>query len=196
MFAQGKSLGRQLLVIKDSLITLCEEANAKGGSVWFLGRYCDVFHGALKGSQPNTRYIAGLNRENAKKMQHRSRLTKWLKSIGVRPGDVLVDSGFNGSIYSRIEEDNPKFFGSIRCILITANPGGHCGEPLMPESTTNGKLRNAVLALEHSPKREVSEWDSERRLPSVSMLGGKKGEAARRFYNGFVKAIKEGQTCK
>lgn len=190
---QGYSLGKQLRVFVPALTALCKQADDAGAQIWFLGRDCDVFFEAYKSHFKNVRYITGLNRENAKKLQHRRQLAKWLKSIGVKSGDILVDSGYSGSIYERIERDNPEFFQNIRCILLSANPEGFTGEPLCYDSIcdSSSKLRHAILALEHSPKREVCSWDEEKRKPKVVKADDVMLAQAVKFFNGCSYAIKE-----
>jgi hypothetical protein len=190
---QGYSLGKQLCIFVPAITDLCDSADKTGSKVWFLGRDCDVFFEAYKSEFGNVRYITGLNRENAKKLQHRRQLSKWLKSIGVKSGDILVDSGYSGSIYERIERDNPEFFQNIRCILLSANPEGFTGEPLFYDSIcdSSSKLRHAILALEHSPKREVCSWNEEKRKPKVVKADDLMLVQAVRFFDGCSSAIKE-----
>lgn len=194
MFAQGKSLGRQLSKhFAQDLVCLCGDAHSVSARVWFLGRDCDVFAYPFSKKFQNVRYITGLNRENSRKLQHRRLLAKWLKSLGVKAGDTIVDSGYSGSIYERIEKDDPVFFQNIRCILLSANPEGFTGEALSAESICGSEsaLRHAILALEHSPKREVCSWDNEKRKPKVVKAEAKMLQQATKFFNGCVESISE-----
>lgn len=193
MYAQGKSLGKQLSAYFGfSLLSLIEESEV----VWFLGRDCDVFYEAFRGMFPKkVRYIEGLNRENARKLQHRHKLCKWLRSLGVKKGHVIVDSGYRGSIFERIAEDDKEFSKDISLVLLTASNEGHYGRPLMDESVCgqNDPIRHVILALEHSPKRGVVEWNQEKKVPLVTNTGPK---GAFSFFNGCVDGIKEGTLMK
>lgn len=194
MNSQGYSLGKQLAKhFAQDIVNLCENAKAVGVKIWFLGRDCDVFAEAFKSRYDNVRYIAGLNRENSRKLQHRKMLVRWLKSFGVRSGDIIVDSGYSGSIYERIERDDPVFFQNIRCILLSANAEGFTGEALGEKSICDqsSKLRHVILALEHSPKREVCSWDEEKRKPKVVKADGRLYRQSVQFFDGCVQAIKE-----
>jgi hypothetical protein len=192
---QGYSLGKQLaLYFAKDLQSLCKIAGITSNSVWFLGRDCDVFHGAFVKRFDNAKYLSGLNRENSRKLQHRKKLVKWLKSIGVKKGDTLIDSGYCGSIYERIQKEDEEFFKSIKCVLLTANPDGFVGEPLNWYSVCGkkSKIRHATLALEHSPKREIIGWDETRRVPTVSYTQYNDRDRANAFWLGCVKGLLEG----
>lgn len=181
---QGYSLGKQLARWIPALASL---ATANPGRVWFMGRDMDVFFVALYQAGFDVKYITGLNRDNARKLAHRGKLEGWLRSVGVRDGDILVDSGYNGSIFSRVA-DNTKL--DLYFVLLTANPDGACGTPLS-EALNTPTSRNIILALEHSPKREVCTWDDKRRRPAVTKLDGDDGRRAREFLGGCVQALKE-----
>jgi len=189
MYKQGRSLGNQLKIFVPAIVALCKDAQDAGTKVWFLGRDCDVFYEAFR-SRYNVGYITGLNRENAKRLQHRRKLVKWLKSIGVKPGDILIDSGYSGSIYKRIQRDNPSFFKNIRCILLTGNLDGYTGEAAFTCSS-GSVYRHIILALEHSPKREVCEWDYDKRKPIVKKADPKMLYQAKKFFKGCSNALKE-----
>lgn len=186
MVRQGRSLGRQLSVFVPPLVELIRGVE---GRVWFLGRDCDVFAEAFRLFFPNVRYLVGLNRDNARKLQHRRRLCKWLLSIGVRPGDVLVDSGYRGSIYERILRDGGSQL-RLRMVLLTAHPEGYVGEPLMEASVcpSGRPPRSVILALEHSPKREVVSWDPERRVPVVRKVSDRRPYE---FFDGCVEELRK-----
>lgn len=181
MYAQGKSLGRQLKSVIPSLKGIID--NNPSHKVWFMGRDCDVFFLALK-DECKVGYITGLNRDNARKLAHRGKLSSWLRSIGVKDGDILIDSGYSGSIFKRILDTKL----SVRCILISANPEGHCGEPL-DELSYSTKVRSMILALEHSPKMEIVEWDEHHRRPKVTKLSGRDRMIVGEWYKGVQEGI-------
>jgi hypothetical protein len=184
MKKQGYSLGKQLSVFMPDLIGLAKEYPDR---VWFMGRDMDVFYVALYEMGLNVRYITGLNRDNARKLAHRGKLENWLRSIGVRDGDILIDSGYRGSIFRRIAE-NTKL--DLYFLLLTADPEGATGSAVNEKLNTE-QSRRMILALEHSPKREVVSWDEEKRRPSVFRLSGKEGQRATEFLRGCVQALKE-----
>ena len=106
MYKQGRSLGRQVSrYVKPNLDRIIARAGDSGVNVWFLGRDCMALFSAYKKVAPNVRYLQGLNRECSRKLQHRSVLHTYLRECGVRDGDILIDSGFRGSIFDRIEEE-------------------------------------------------------------------------------------------
>jgi len=184
MKAQGRSLGRQLAIWMPDLARIAKE---NPGRVWFMGRDMDVFYVALHESGFDVRYIAGLNRENARKLAHRGKLERWLRSIGVRDGDILIDSGYRGSIFERIARNTNL---ELYFLLLTADPNGATGYAVNDNLNTPS-ARNIILALEHSPKREVCTWDEERRRPKVTKVGGKERQRATAFLRGCVQALKE-----
>lgn len=184
MYAQGRSLGRQL---SRWMPALAELANQAPGRVWFMGRDCDVFFQALSESGRNVGYITGLNRDNARRLASRKKMEQWLRSIGVRNGDILIDSGYSGSIFRRIVSSTNLELGFV---LLTTNPEGCTGVPL-DEGLDDEKGRRMILALEHSLKREVVDWDSEKRRPKVVKMPGEYGQRANRFFRGCVDALKE-----
>lgn len=183
MYKQGLSLGRQLSRWTPAInaIVIADEKRR----VWFMGRDCDVLHGAYA-HVPNVGYITGLNRDNARKLHHRRKLMGWLKSIGVRPGDVLIDSGYSGSIYDRIADSG---FCDLGFMLLTSE-----GKYPLVDPALNGETERAIiLALEHSPKREVVFWDADKRTPHTRKTGGGWGiRTATQFYDGCVAGIREG----
>jgi len=184
MKAQGYSLGKQLAIWMPDLVRI---AKNNPGRVWFMGRDMDVFYSALAELGLQVRYIAGLNRDNARKLAHRGKLERWLRSIGVKDGDILIDSGYRGSIFQRIAESTKL---DLYFLLLTADPEGSTGYAVNDALNTS-KNRNIILALEHSPKREVCTWDEERRRPRVTRVGGKDGQRAHAFLRGCVQALKE-----
>lgn len=160
---------------------------AAEGRVWFLGRDCDVFAAALRQIFPGkVRYLTGLNRENAAKLQHRGKLVLWLKSCGVRVGDTIVDTGYKGSIFRRTETDSPEFSNGIHMLLLTANPHEHTGKAISPQAVCHkdSPRRRNLLALEHCPKREEVSWDGKRRVPKVTK---RQDPRAHEFFDEFVK---------
>lgn len=179
---QGYSLGKQLSIWVPALRHLLDRAHAEGKTVWFLGRDCDVFAACFR-DHPASRYLVGLNRDNAGKLHRRMKMSKWLRSIGVREGDIFMDSGYSGSIYSRMQDSGML---NYTYYLLTASEYSS-GTALVPE-LNNKKNRAAILALEHSPKREVCSWDRDRRAPKVYKSGD---AAARRFFDGCVASLKE-----
>lgn len=192
MYKQGCSLGSQLAIFMPELSGIIDDARTTRRKVWFLGRDCDVFYGAFAsmgnrnpGKQSDIGYISGLNRENARKLAHRGKLCQWLKSIGVKENDILVDSGYHGSIYDRIIQDNEKWAMSISMVLITgtSNSTGW----VLHEVGSDHPLRHAILALEHSPKIEIVSWDEKRRVPKVRST---EDRATKEFYFGVVDVLK------
>lgn len=184
MYAQGRSLGRQLSIWMPALKKL---ASQNPGRVWLMGRDCDVFHQALIEAGCKVGYITGLNRDNARRLASRRKIERWLRSIGVRNGDILVDSGYSGSIFRRIAERTNL---ELVFVLLTTNPEGATGVPLAGELDTE-KNRRCILALEHSLKREVVGWNAERRRPVVTKRPGEDGQRANRFFRGCVDALKD-----
>lgn len=166
---------------------LLSSVAAAEGRVWFLGRDCDVFAAALRQFFPEkVRYLTGLNRKNAAKLQHRHKLVLWLKSCGVHAGDTLIDTGYAGTIFRRIREDSPEFSSSINMLLLTADPDDHTGQPISPAAVCyyGTPRRQKIIALEHCPKREEILWDEKRRVPKVKRTGDPR---AHEFFNEFVK---------
>ena len=184
MNAQGKSLGKQLSIWMPSLVKIAKE---NPGKVWFMGRDMDVFYHAIAGMGYEVRYMTGLNRDNAGKLHRRNKLESWLRSVGVRNGDIMIDSGYRGSIFQRIAKGTNL---ELYFLLLTADPNGATGVPVDAALNTE-KTRHIILALEHSPKVEVCSWNEEKRRPRVVKLGGKEGETAKRFLQGCVSALKE-----
>ena len=181
MFKQGHSLGRQLAKFIPEIKQLCQEFS--GVNVWFMGRDMDVFYLALKDEYKNVRYLVGLNRENARHLDHRHLLEKWLRSIGVKDGDVLIDSGFRGSIFERINGTKLK----LNYFLLSARSDSFCA-PINKELSE--KYRTAILALEHSPKKEICSWDIKNRRPKVIKIGGQERIKIDRFYAGCIAALR------
>jgi hypothetical protein len=184
MYKQGYSLGKQLAVFMPDLINLAKQHR---GHIWFLGRDMDVFYIALHECGFEVRYIAGLNRENARKLANRGKLESWLRSIGIRNGDVLVDTGYRGTIFKKIAESTKL---DLYFLLLTTDPEGATGAAVN-EALNTAQMRRVILALEHSPKREVVSWDEEKRRPKVAHLDGRDGERANQFLRGCVLALKE-----
>lgn len=185
MNKQGYSLGKQLAVFVPDLVQIAKE---NPGRVWFMGRDMDVFYVALSESGLDVKYITGLNRDNARKLAHRGKLESWLRSIGVKNGDILIDSGYRGSIFKRIAESTKL---ELYFLLLTADPEGATGAAVN-ESLNTAQSRRVILALEHSPKREICEWDNDKRKPRVTRQGGSDGQKASEFLRGCVLALKEG----
>jgi hypothetical protein len=75
---------------------------------------------------------------------------------------------------------------SFDFVLLTASENAY-GRPLVPE-LNDEKHRHLILALEHSPKREVCDWDEERRVPRVQKA--ENNRAAQSFFKGCVAALK------
>jgi hypothetical protein len=184
MWKQGYSLGKQLAIWMPDLAQIAKE---NPGRVWFMGRDMDVFYIALAERGLKVRYIAGLNRDNASKLAHRGKLEGWLRSIGVRDEDILIDSGYRGSIFQRVAESTKL---DLYFLLLTADPEGATGYAVSDDFNTP-KHRNIILALEHSPKREVVTWDEKKRRPRVHRTGGADGQRATAFLRGCVQALKE-----
>lgn len=166
VFKQGRSLGRQLArACKPALDEVIRDAAIRGVNVWFLGRDCGPMYAAYKKITPrNVRYLKGLNRECAGKLDRRGLLHVYLRELCVRADDVLIDSGFRGSIFDRIVNPVicPEYIGNLTFYLLSADKDCRY-------ASFNVK-RSIVLALEHSPKPEVVEWDSEARRPVVHKI--------------------------
>ena len=184
MYAQGKSLGKQLGIWANDLEKIVAQ---NPGRVWFMGRDMDVFYVAFCETGYDVKYLVGLNRDNARKLAHRGRLEHWLRSVGVKDGDILIDSGYRGSIFARIAETTGL---NIYFLLLTADPEGSTGVAVN-EALNTPQTRRIILALEHSPKREVCVWDEDNRRPKTTRLGGKDGQRASEFLHGCTYALEE-----
>lgn len=187
MYKQGYSLGKQLARFVPDIVRLSREYP---GRVWLMGRDMDVFYVALFESGFDVQYITGLNRENAGKLARRGKMERWLRSIGVRDGDILIDSGYRGSIFRYIAVSTKL---DLYFSLLTADPLGATGCAINSALNTPGS-RRVILALEHSPKREFCVWDEKNRKPRTTRLGGRDGQRATRFLRGCVQALKEAIT--
>jgi hypothetical protein len=187
MFKQGASLGRQLGAFVPALVELCRKADAEGRRVWFLGRDCDVFAEALRRAGfAAARYLSGLNRENAAHLGRRRRLGRWLRRTGVGTGDILIDSGYKGSIFDAIKSSSEEEGDDLQLELVLLTSSG-----VYPsvDPGLSRRYRPAVLALEHSPKREEVSWDADHRIPSVRFVDDRR---AFEFFEGCVEALRRG----
>lgn len=163
MFKQGRSLGRQLArQCKPALDTILESAKRRGANVWFLGRDCFALYSAYKKRHSNVRYLAGLNRACAKELDKRNTLHTYIRELGVCDGDVLVDSGFRGSIFDRIRHNDAGNGVYVTWYLLSADTA--CRYPSLHVK------RSTVLALEHSPKPETVAWDEATQRPLVTKI--------------------------
>lgn len=178
MYQQGYSLGKQLRVFMPAIAKILDKYQDR--KVWFLGRDMDVFYGAFKRlGYSNIRYLVGLNRECCGKMYFSNTLVKWLRAIGVKDGDIFIDTGFAGSIIRTVLDDGVRVNGYLLSSL-----GAF---PQVDESWWN---RSPILALEHSPKREVVIYDVENNKPIVRYNQDKRVlKRAKRFYEGCVDAL-------
>jgi hypothetical protein len=148
----------------------------------------DVFYHSFAQSGYDVKYITGLNRDNCRKLESRGKLEGWLRSIGVRDGDILIDSGFRGSIFSRIATSTTL---KLYYNLLSMDEGAMEGIGLIDWRINTPKSRRVILALEHSPKTEVVSWDGACRRPKINKLNGAELERARSFLKGCVSSLRE-----
>jgi hypothetical protein len=165
MYKQGRSLGSQIArQCKPALDKIIRNASASGANVWFLGRDCMAVYSAYKKIAPNVRYLHGLNRECAGKLDHAGVLHRYLREIGIQDGDILVDSGFRGSIFDRIVRPQVLNAEYLRLEFYLLSADYDCDY-----ASLNCK-RSVILALEHSPKPEIVVWDPKARRPVVHKI--------------------------
>lgn len=81
------------------LVRIARAAERRGSTVWLLGRDCDVIVMALRElGVSNVRYLFGIDRRMVTERPH----TVWaIAKLLVRPRDVVVDTGYSGSIVRR-----------------------------------------------------------------------------------------------
>lgn len=177
MYKQGMSLGSQIArQCKPALDRIIHNASTAGVNVWFLGRDCMAVYSAYKRIAPNVRYLHGLNRECARKLDCAGVLHRYLREIGVQDGDILVDSGFRGSIFDRVVHPQVLNADYLRLEFYLLSADYDCNY-----ASLNCK-RSVILALEHSPKPEIVAWDPKARRPVVHKIPKKN---ARSLYGDY-----------
>ena len=132
----GKKAGEAISRIAGNIAAL--HLGAGDSNVWYLARDCELVFQAAKKVFTNCRYLYGLNRQSAGSVTRR-----WLWSVGVRPGDIVVDTGYHGSIAYEINARIP-----ITSVLLSTN---YNDLALSRLSSTDSEIGDAVCIMEGLP---------------------------------------------
>lgn len=191
-------IGSQLRETVAPFSELLEQAQRENATVWVLGRDMEPYFylaRAVGYENKTCRYLAGLNRECTRTMylKDRNAIYRYLQKVGFRFNkDYLVDSGFRGSIFDFIFDSTWKHKSvevmnalRARCQLISGGVG--CKYTSWFPFSERDDVYQAVLNMEHAPKREYVRLDKEKLEPKVRKRSNK--QDADRFIEGFVRGI-------
>jgi hypothetical protein len=151
-FYYGLVMGIAMSRYRPHLVRLIRRAGKH--KVFFIGRDMDAIYFALRSNGIGRRasYLRGCNRYNTRRLNKENKLKQFVMNQGVRRGDVLIDSGFYGTLPKQINEALP-----IEAYLLTANDGP--AYPAVNEKLNQPVHRDVVCRFEHAPKYEITYWD-------------------------------------
>lgn len=149
-YKQAHDLGKAL---KDTVLDLLPLVRS-GKTVHLLARDCEVL-GDIFADYHNVKVSYGLSRAATGDTEN----TKFLCELnGIKAGDIVVDTGFAGSIPRKISQVLRDITGDydtdniIRTVLLSGDSSCF-GKAI----TTDGRTRDKILTFEHSPKWTVNE---------------------------------------
>lgn len=160
--ALSAALSLVRLGIIPRLIDIVRQAADRGSTVWLLGRDCDVLFVFLRRAGfANVKYLHGFNRDFVRNC---SAVACEVARRLVKPGDVVVDTGFAGTCLA------PFRLPGVTTVLVSSHFSAReehlCLDAPVGDFDAEWEVRNAVLAIEHMSLGE------EKRANKTRFVGG------------------------